>query len=100
MSESLPADQLKPVAVKRNDQHRRSIVKTISWRTIGSLDTMLISFLVFTFYAPTNPLEIGKAAGLVGMLEVPNKLLLYYLHERVWSRIKWGTEPQVLDYEI
>ncbi len=61
---------------------------------------MLISFLVFYFYTPTNPIEVGKAASLVGLLEVPNKLLLYYFHERVWSRINWGTEPARPDYEI
>lgn len=93
-------DNTSKIVYRNPESHRRSIVKTISWRTIGSLDTMLISFLVFALYKPTNPSEVAKAAGMVGLLEVPNKLLLYYLHERFWARIKWGTIPSQPDYEI
>lgn len=59
----------------------RSIVKTITWRIIGSLDTMLISYLV------TGSLKMGVA---IGSIEVITKMVLYFLHERAWQHIKFG----------
>jgi uncharacterized membrane protein len=82
------------------ETRKRSIAKTISWRAIGSLDTMMVSFLVYWFMHPNAPGEIAKCAGFVGLFEIPNKLLLFYLHERLWSRIGWGLAAQGTDYEI
>ncbi|MEX0967224.1 MAG: DUF2061 domain-containing protein [Bacteroidia bacterium] len=61
--------------------HIRSIVKGLSWRTLGTLDTILISY----FYT-SNPM----GALQVGVTEVVTKVILYYVHERIWGRIKWG----------
>jgi uncharacterized membrane protein len=63
------------------DTHKRSIVKTITFRVVASLDTML---LVYIF---TGDFMI---MGLVGSLEIISKIIIYYLHERVWSRFAWG----------
>lgn len=57
--------------------HNRHIVKSISWRAVGTLDTMLLGWLV-----SGNPLTGLK----VGGLELLTKILLYYLHERLWYR--------------
>jgi uncharacterized membrane protein len=59
----------------------RSLVKTITWRLLGSLDTFLLSWLI-----------TGKAklALSIASVEVLTKLILYYWHERVWNLIKWG----------
>jgi len=59
----------------------RSLVKTITWRLLGSLDTFLLSWLI-----------IGKAklALSIASVEVLTKLILYYWHERVWNLVKWG----------
>lgn len=59
----------------------RSLVKTITWRLLGSLDTFLLSWLI-----------TGKAklALSIASVEVLTKLILYYWHERVWNFIKWG----------
>jgi uncharacterized membrane protein len=81
------------------ETHKRTLTKTVSWRIVGSLDTMAVSFVVFALLRPRGPGEVARAAGLVGLCEIPNKLLLYYLHERVWSRIHWGREGAI-DYEI
>ena len=60
----------------------RSLMKGISWRFFGTLDTMVISFII-----SGNPLASIK----VGLSEVMTKILLYYLHERFWRKvIPWG----------
>ena len=61
--------------------HLRSTVKGISWRLIGSLDTVFISF-IYT----GNPAGSFK----VGTSEVFTKVALFYIHERIWSLITWG----------
>jgi len=59
----------------------RSFAKAVTWRTTGTIDTFLISWLV-----------TGKpsTAGLIAGVEVMTKITLYYFHERAWDKIKWG----------
>ena len=59
----------------------RSIVKSLSWRTIGTLDTILISWLI------TGKLDLAFS---IGGIELVTKMVLYFFHERVWNSIKWG----------
>jgi len=60
----------------------RHIAKTITWRIVGTLDTMTIAWLV------TGSLSAGAA---IGGIEVITKMFLYYGHERVWYKyIKIG----------
>ena len=66
-----------------NESRRRHILKTISWRIIGTLDTVLLSWLI-----TGNPVMGVK----IGVLEVFTKMIFYYLHERVWYRINFGLE--------
>jgi len=61
----------------------RSILKTISWRIIGTLDTMALGWIV-----TGNPLMGLK----IGALELFTKFILYYLHERIWLRSSFGTK--------
>lgn len=65
------------------ETHSRSLIKGISWRILGSIDTFVLSWF-FTSSA--------KAAGAIAGTEVITKVLLYYFHERVWASVKWGTE--------
>ncbi|MBW8334768.1 MAG: DUF2061 domain-containing protein [Prolixibacteraceae bacterium] len=70
----------------------RSIAKSVSWRTIGTLDTILISMLI------TGKLDLALA---IGGVEVFTKMILYYLHERTWNRIKFGRIKNTgSDYQI
>lgn len=62
----------------KDQSHKRHIAKTITWRIVGTLDTILISWLV-----TGNPFTGLK----IGVSEVVTKMLLYYLHERLWFRI-------------
>ena len=66
------------------EAHSRSLVKAVSWRVLGSIDTFLLSWL-FT----GSP----KAAGAIATTEVLTKMVLYYLHERAWASVKWGVRP-------
>ena len=59
----------------------RSVVKSLSWRTIGTLDTILISWLI------TGKLDLAFS---IGGIELVTKLVLYFFHERIWNSIKWG----------
>jgi len=68
----------------------RSIVKTISWRTVGTLDTIIISYFITG--------DLGMAAA-IGSIEVVTKMILYYFHERVWNKIKLG-KVRKPDYNI
>ena len=61
----------------------RSIIKAMSWRIVGTLDTMALGWLI------TGSPLIGLK---IGALELITKFVLYYLHERGWSRIKFGTK--------
>ena len=69
----------------RNDKngasHIRSLIKGINWRFIGSMDTMIISFIY-----SGNPLS----SFYIGSTEFVTKVVLFYLHERIWNAIKWG----------
>ena len=64
-----------------SEQNRRSLAKAISWRITGTVDTFLISWLI------TGELAL---AGGIAATEVVTKIVLYWLHERVWNRVSWG----------
>ncbi len=55
----------------------RHLLKTISWRIVGTIDTMIVSYFV------TGSVKIGMA---IGGFEVFTKMVLYYVHERVWFK--------------
>ncbi len=70
----------------------RSAVKTLSWRTVGTIDTIVISFLV------TGNLTMAAS---IGSIEVVTKMVLYYLHERTWNKIPIGRHrASENDYQI
>lgn len=70
----------------------RSIVKSISWRIVGTLDTVVISYLI------TGNLIMATS---IGSIEIFTKMLLYYFHERAWSKTKFGLIlPTKDDYQI
>jgi uncharacterized membrane protein len=65
---------------KRKDNTiARHLAKTITWRIVGTLDTMVLSSII------TGSVKIGLA---IGGTEVITKMILYFLHERAWY--KWG----------
>lgn len=60
---------------------RRSLIKAVSWRLFGSLDTFMLSLLV----TGNARYAVSIASG-----EALTKIVLYYLHERAWRRVAWG----------
>ena len=63
------------------ETHTRSILKAVSWRTLGTLDTFAISWFF------TGRVEV---AGSIAGLEIVTKIAWYYLHERVLGRHHLG----------
>ena len=63
------------------ESHLRSAIKAISWRFWATLTTVV---LVYVF---TGTIKIALA---IGGLEVVLKMLLYFLHERGWDKIRFG----------
>ena len=63
------------------EKHWRSFAKAVSWRTTGTIDTFVISYLITGKFA---------VAGTIAGVEVVTKIILYYFHERIWTVIPWG----------
>ena len=70
----------------------RSVVKAISWRTVGTLDTMIVSYFI------TGSLVMAAS---IGSIEVVTKMALYYFHERAWNKLSFGkVKAPENDYQI
>ena len=65
----------------KGDSHLKSVMKSLTWRILGTLDTMLISYLI------TGELFV---AFTIGSVEVITKMILYYVHERLWEKISFA----------
>ncbi len=65
----------------RSEKPLRSIVKSVSWRIIGTIDTVVISWLV------TGEITLALS---IGSVELFTKMFLYFLHERLWNAMSWG----------
>jgi len=63
------------------DTNIRSVVKGISWRVFATTTTIIIVYFFF------GRLDLAIAAGV---LETVAKVALYWWHERVWVKVKWG----------
>jgi uncharacterized membrane protein len=72
--------------MKKNVSVYRHIAKTVSWRVIGTIDTMVLGFLI------TGDLTMALS---IGGLEVFTKMILYFLHERIWYKIPFGVSKRV-----
>lgn len=69
------------ILIRGAETHARSVLKAISWRTLGTLDTFAISWFM------TGRIEV---AGSIAGLEIVTKIAWYYLHERLWAAVAWG----------
>lgn len=67
------------------ESKKRHIAKTLTWRFIGTLDTIILAWIISG--DPLTGLKIGFA-------EVITKMLLYYLHERTWYKINYGLDER------
>jgi uncharacterized membrane protein len=60
---------------------KRHVAKTITWRILGTTDTMVIGWII------TGNILIGLKIGGVEMI---TKMILYFIHERLWYRSNIG----------
>jgi len=72
--------------ISYEDRHWRSIVKGISWRILGSIDTVIIAYFITGDF---------KKAFEIGFTEIFTKMILFYLHERFWLRLLKRNNKQV-----
>ncbi len=63
------------------DSKARSIIKAITWRILGLLTTITVSFAI---------LGNWTTSAVIGIVSNILKTLFYYIHERLWQRTKWG----------
>jgi len=79
---SPPEEKVAPKGVikvsDRADKPVKSALKAISWRIVGTIDTMIISYFI------TGKVTIAIS---IGSIEVITKTILYYFHERLWAHI-------------
>jgi uncharacterized membrane protein len=68
---------------KKNNARVRHFLKTITWRFIGTLDTIILAWII------SGKAELGLT---IGGLELVTKMVLYYFHERMWYKFKFGLE--------
>lgn len=68
---------------KIKDANKRHVIKTFTWRLIGTVDTMILATLISG--SPLIGLKIGG-------IETFSKLILYYFHERFWYKIDFGID--------
>lgn len=82
-----------PIVSRMADKHYRSLIKAVSWRLTGSVDTLIISFLI------TGKL---KWALTISGVELFTKVGLYYVHERVWEKLSFGRvkQPEKPSFDI
>ena len=62
---------------------KRHLFKAITWRMIGTLDTLFLGWII------SGSFKVGAA---IGGAEVITKMFLYYMHERIWYRIPFGVK--------
>ena len=74
------AEQIFASKLQKSDSQSKSLIKSISWRIVGTLDTIVIA------WALTGTLSVALS---IGSIEIFTKFVLYYGHERLWSKIKW-----------
>ncbi len=67
--------------LRTNSSKIRHLFKSISWRFVGSIDTILLTWII------SGNLKFGM---VIGSFELFTKMILYYIHERIWYKSKFG----------
>lgn len=72
------------------EAHGRSLLKAVSWRIVGSIDTFVISYFV------TGRLVLAAS---IASVETFTKIALFYFHERAWAYVPLGRADQLVEAE-
>jgi uncharacterized membrane protein len=74
------------------ESHKRSILKAITWRVLATMVTILVVY----FLTKKVALSLG-----IGFIDAAIKMFVYYVHERVWDRTRFGRRKGIKeDYTI
>ena len=73
-----------------SESHLRSLAKGFSWRIWGTVISIIVSYFL------THELKIALA---IGGIEFFSKIVLFYLHERIWDFITWGMRANFVTQE-
>jgi len=76
--------------VKLKETFKRTVVKTLIWRVIAILTTIILAVLLYN--------DLQKAATL-GLADNIIKLVIHFIFERIWNKILWGFEEVEVDVE-
>lgn len=73
----------------------RSVAKAVSWRVVGTIDTLILSYLLITYIGPFFGMEHSsgdalETASYIAITEVATKMVFFFLHERFWAKLAWG----------
>lgn len=68
---------------KMENNNKRHIIKTFTWRGIGTIDTILLGWII-----TGNPFTGFK----IGVFEIITKMILYFFHEKLWFKINYGLD--------
>jgi uncharacterized membrane protein len=85
-----PVHQTIVVETVFRDSPQRSLLKTITYRIFASGAMFAAVFIYSHEYQSLSFVESIGNAGFIAIVEFGVKLLIYYIHERIWSGIKWG----------
>ncbi len=77
--------------IPRSPSVKRHLAKTITWRIVGTVDTMILGWII-----TGNAITGAK----IGGLEVMTKMVLYFLHERAWFKVNYGLPHREKKNEI
>lgn len=76
----------------KNELRLKSLLKGISWRLVGTVDTLFIAYIITG--------DTIKSLS-IGGVEVFTKILLFYIHERAWSKVSekyWNKAKKVFSF--
>ncbi len=76
--------------VKIKETFKRTVVKTLIWRVIAILTTIILAVLLYN--------DLQKAATL-GLADNIIKLVIHFIFERIWNKILWGFEEVDVESE-
>jgi len=72
------------------DQHKRTLVKTITWRIVALVTTIIVVYIYSGDVKES--LVVGVSANFL-------KMFLYYVHERIWNKVQFGRSKRP-EYQI
>ena len=68
---------------------RRTIAKSLLWRLIGIVWTWVGAYFILLL-TPQRFRSASLMATAIVVYHHSTRMIMYYLYERIWSKIRWG----------